>query len=64
MKKFIVKGTCLVPAQIEIVVEAESAVAAVGIATRSDWKSHIGTNDCDIDSAFDWEPYVEELVES
>ncbi len=61
VRKFRVRGICLVPTEVEIEIEAPNARAAVMMAQRSDWKSRIGANDGDTGAAFDWEPTAEEI---
>lgn len=61
VRRFRVRGICLVPTEVEMEIEASNARAAVMMAQRSDWKSRIGANDGDTRAAFDWEPTAEEI---
>ena len=61
VRRFRVRGICLVPTEVEMEIEAQNACAAVMMAQRSDWKSRIGANDGDTCAAFDWEPTAEEI---
>lgn len=61
VRRFRVRGICLVPTEVEMEIEAPNARAAVMLALRSDWKSQIGGNDGDSRSAFDWQPTAEEI---
>ena len=61
VRRFRVRGICLVPTEVEMEVEAENEEAAVKRALRSDWKMHMGANDADFRSAFDWRPSAEEI---
>lgn len=61
VRRFRVRGVCFVPASIEMEIDAISEEEAVKYALATNWKSHIGGNDCDTSSAFDWEPAAEEI---
>lgn len=61
IRRFRVRGICLVPTEVEMEIEAPNARAAVMMAQRSDWKSYIGANDGDTGAAFDWDPTAEEI---
>jgi hypothetical protein len=61
VRRFRVRGVCFVPASIEMEIDATSEEEAVKYALATNWKSHIGGNDCDASSAFDWEPAAEEI---
>lgn len=61
-KLYRVSGICFVPTECTMEVEAEGPDVALWIATQShDWQSHIDRNGGDFVSAFDWQPFAEEV---
>ena len=61
VRRWRVRGICLVPTEVEMIVEAATADEAMTAALASGWKQHIGGNDGDGASAFDWKPSAEEI---
>lgn len=61
MKKFQVKGYCLVPHSVCMEIEANSPEEAILKAKSSDWRYHIESNSGDERSADEWEPFAEEI---
>ena len=61
-RKFRVKGNCLVPFEVEIVIEgAESEEDAVKRALSLKWQDWVDGNAGDFSAAFDWQPTAEEV---
>ena len=62
LKKFLVRGVCLVPTEVQLEVNAVDAESAVKVALSLNWKSLIGSNDGDSGAAFDWQPTATEVL--
>lgn len=61
VRRFRVRGICFVPTDVEMEIDATSEEEAVKYALATNWKAHIGGNDGDSSSAFDWQPTAEEI---
>lgn len=59
--KFKVTGHCLVPHEVSMEVEADTAADAERIAERPGWHQHIVSNSGDESSAFDFQAHAEEI---
>jgi hypothetical protein len=61
VRKYRVRGICLVPTECEMEIEATSQEDAVKTALSSRWQHHIDNLGGDNTSAFDWQPRAEEI---
>ena len=60
VRRYRVRGICLVPTEVSMDVDARSSEQAVYIAKHSDWQMHV-CDGGDRRSAYDWEPHAEEI---
>lgn len=61
VRRFRVRGVCLVPCDLELEIEAESEEEAVREALTCPWQQAVDANSIDARAAFDWQPEAVEI---